>query len=99
MIFDSIKRCWPEEDFNAVLSSFADSQNVKVSGLKGSSRPFYLTQLRPELRMPIVLVTPDAARAEALHTDLLFLDRSFFPQKGAPESRILYYPANDSEPY
>ncbi len=99
MIFDSIKRCWLEDDFNAVLSAFTDGQKVKVSGLKGSSRAFYLTQLRPELRMPIVIVTPDTARAEALHSDLLFLDRSFFPQKGGPESRILYYPAADSEPY
>ena len=49
--------------------------------------------------MPIVIVTPDTARAEALHADLLFLDRCFFPQKSAPESRILYYPAADSEPY
>lgn len=99
MIFDSIRRCWPEDDFNQVLSSFTDGQKVKVSGLKGSSRAFYLTQLRPELRMPIVIVTPDSARAEAIHSDLLFLDRSFFPQKSAPQSRILYYPAADSEPY
>jgi hypothetical protein len=47
MIFDSIIRSWNEEDFNGVLSSFTDGQKVKVSGLKGSSRAFYLTQLRP----------------------------------------------------
>ncbi|MCI0416720.1 transcription-repair coupling factor [bacterium] len=99
MIFDTITRCWPEEDLNGVLSSFADGQKVKVSGLKASSRAFYLTRLRPELRMTIVVVTPDAARAETLHNDLLFLDRSYFPDKGAPESRILYFPAADSEPY
>ena len=99
MIFDPVTKCFPKQDLDGVLSAFTDDQIVTVSGLKASSKAFYLTLLRSEIRMPIVVLTPDVARAEALHHDLLFLDRCYFPEKSLSESRILYFPTADSEPY
>lgn len=99
MIFELLARTFPEQDLEAVFEVFASGRNVRVTGLRAAARAFYLTLLSPRLRMPIVCLAPTVKQSEDLYTDLLFLEQCFYPQRGAAASRVVTFPAPDTEPY
>lgn len=99
MIFELLARTFPEQDLEAVFETFASGRNVRVAGLRAAARAFYLTLLSPRLRMPVVCLTPTVKQAETLYADLVFLEQCFHPDRGAAGSRIVTFPAPDTEPY
>src|SRR5262245_21523092 len=99
MIFDLLSSAWSESELDAVFEAFTEGKRVKVSGLKAAAKSFCLTLLAPRLRMPVVWVTASAKQAEERWNDLLFLEKCFHPERASTGSRIVSFPAPDSEPY
>lgn len=99
MIFELLARTFPEQDLEAVFETFASGKNVRVTGLRAAARAFYLTLLSPRLRMPMVCLTPTVKQAEDLYADLLFLEQCFHPERGTARTRVVTFPAPDTEPY
>ncbi|HSP06107.1 MAG TPA: hypothetical protein VLR94_02970, partial [Acidobacteriota bacterium] len=99
MIFELLARTFPEQDLEAVFETFASGRNVRVAGLRAAARAFYLTLLSPRLRMPVVCLAPTVKQAEDLFADLVFLEQCFHPERGSGGSRVVTFPAPDTEPY
>src|SRR5262245_1536967 len=99
MILDLLSTAWSDSELDAVFEAFTEGKRVKVSGLKAPANSLYMTQLAPRLRMPVVWVTPSAKQAEERWNDLLFLERCFHPERSKTGSRIVSFPAPDTEPY
>jgi transcription-repair coupling factor (superfamily II helicase) len=96
MILDLLGESWKTSDFESVLEAFVGGRAVSVSGLKGAARALYLTLLKRHLKLPLTVVTATTKQAEEFQLDLLYFETCFFPDQ---ESRILYFPAHDLEPY
>ena len=80
-----------QNDGEAVSS---DDQVSKISGLWGSSKALFLTELFDRTTHSIFVVTPDSETAETLLTDLRFFSRLFPSQPSAfsfPYWEILPY--------
>lgn len=96
MILDLLSESWKGSDFESVLEAFVGGRAVSVSGLKGSARSLYLTLLKRHLKLPLAVITSTTKQAEEFQSDLLYFEKCFFPEQ---ESRVLYFPAHDLEPY
>ena len=67
------------------------SGHFPISGLKGSAAAYLLAQIAPQISSPILILTPDEARAEQMVQELRFF--------AEPSQIILPYPSWDVKPF
>jgi len=80
MLFDHLLKEWPRDrSFSDLLKklSAASGCRAAVAGLDGSARAFFLAGLAAASGRPLLLLVPDAAKAEKFYEELL----SFFPPR------------------
>lgn len=78
--------------FQPLVDSIRQGESsLQIHGLKGSSAAFALSRIAPDLRAPVLVLTPDEERAERFFQELQFFLGS--------ASRIAFYPSWDLKPF
>src|SRR5262249_3602099 len=67
-----------------------------VSGLRGAAKSLFLELFRSRLNLPLAVIPATTASAEEYRSDLAYWEKCFEPNR---ESRTIYFPAHDLEPY
>ncbi|MFH0844035.1 MAG: transcription-repair coupling factor [Pseudomonadota bacterium] len=73
-------------------------RKLKVTGLSGSAKAFFLSQLLVEEESPALIVLPQAKEANNLYKELSFFLPESYVDGGLEERRLFHFPIYDISP-